>query len=298
MKFTGKERDAETGLDSFGARYASAAEGRFTGVDPSFESEILEFPQTWNRYSYVYNRPLVLTDPDGQCPACIGAGIGAVVEGGLDLGHQLFQNGGHLSDVSWKQVGAKAAGGAVEGALAGATLGGTLLLDIAVGATSTAVGGIVDRTLENAFVDSTIDPFSGDAIAMDLVAGAAGGYVGHRAADLIHLPDPGPIPRKGRNYRTRKAAYDARVAARRKAIEGQYYRATAVGTATSAEVGRGINAWSNWMLPSWQSVLNFGFPRGPTMTSGSGTGASGGSGGSGGVTSTICYDLEGYIVCQ
>jgi len=30
-KFTGKERDAETGLDYFGARYFSGAQGRFTG---------------------------------------------------------------------------------------------------------------------------------------------------------------------------------------------------------------------------------------------------------------------------
>jgi RHS repeat-associated protein len=34
VKFTGKERDAETGLDYFGARYLSSGLGRFTGVDP------------------------------------------------------------------------------------------------------------------------------------------------------------------------------------------------------------------------------------------------------------------------
>jgi RHS repeat-associated protein len=32
--FTGKERDAETGLDYFGARYFSGAQGRFTSQDP------------------------------------------------------------------------------------------------------------------------------------------------------------------------------------------------------------------------------------------------------------------------
>ena len=30
QKFTGKERDSETGLDWFGARYFSSAQGRFT----------------------------------------------------------------------------------------------------------------------------------------------------------------------------------------------------------------------------------------------------------------------------
>ena len=32
--FTAKERDAETGLDYFGARYYSGAQGRFTSADP------------------------------------------------------------------------------------------------------------------------------------------------------------------------------------------------------------------------------------------------------------------------
>ena len=32
-RFTGKERDAETGLDYFGARYMSSAQGRWTSPD-------------------------------------------------------------------------------------------------------------------------------------------------------------------------------------------------------------------------------------------------------------------------
>lgn len=34
QKFTGKERDQETGLDYFGARYVSGAQGRCTSPDP------------------------------------------------------------------------------------------------------------------------------------------------------------------------------------------------------------------------------------------------------------------------
>ena len=33
-RFTGKERDTETGLDYFGARYLRASTGRFTTIDP------------------------------------------------------------------------------------------------------------------------------------------------------------------------------------------------------------------------------------------------------------------------
>lgn len=77
---TGKERDAETGLDYFGARYMSAAQGRFTSPDPhniiseaSSEEEFASYlpnPQNWNRYAYVTNNPLSITDPDGRCSQC------------------------------------------------------------------------------------------------------------------------------------------------------------------------------------------------------------------------------------
>lgn len=62
---TGKERDAETGLDYFGARYLSAAQGRWTSPDPLLSSGRPWDPQSWNRYSYVLNNPLRYTDPLG-----------------------------------------------------------------------------------------------------------------------------------------------------------------------------------------------------------------------------------------
>jgi RHS repeat-associated protein len=65
QKFTGKERDAETGLDYFNARYYASTQGRFTSADPLLASGIVENPQSWNRYSYVLNNPLRLIDPDG-----------------------------------------------------------------------------------------------------------------------------------------------------------------------------------------------------------------------------------------
>ncbi len=67
QKFTGKERDAETGLDFFGARYMSSAQGRFTSPDPiQIISQKLLDPQQWNMYSYVRNNPLRLVDPTGM----------------------------------------------------------------------------------------------------------------------------------------------------------------------------------------------------------------------------------------
>ena len=66
-QFAGKERDAETGFDYFGARYYRAQSGRFTTVDPvmNFEAALTD-PQRWNRYTNALHRPLVMTDPDGR----------------------------------------------------------------------------------------------------------------------------------------------------------------------------------------------------------------------------------------
>src|SRR5580658_4714079 len=73
-RFTGKERDAETGLDYFGARYLSSAQGRWTSPDWSATPQPVPYadlanPQTLNLYVYVGNNPLSELDPDGHLEA-------------------------------------------------------------------------------------------------------------------------------------------------------------------------------------------------------------------------------------
>jgi len=65
QKFTLKERDNETGLDYSQARYYASTHGRFTGVDPLTGSGKPQLAQSWNRYSYCVNNPLVFIDPSG-----------------------------------------------------------------------------------------------------------------------------------------------------------------------------------------------------------------------------------------
>ena len=113
-RFTGKERDDETGLDYFLARYYSSTQGRFTGVDPFnivvekqkgkdeeerariLQSYLMQ-PQNWNRYAYTRNSPLTYTDPNGQCSApsglskgnvgiCVEAFIASATIGGIGRG--------------------------------------------------------------------------------------------------------------------------------------------------------------------------------------------------------------------
>ena len=65
QKFTQKERDIETGLDYFEARYYASIQGRFTSADPLLASGRPGSPQSWNRYTYVMNNPGRLVDPSG-----------------------------------------------------------------------------------------------------------------------------------------------------------------------------------------------------------------------------------------
>ena len=65
-RFTGKERDAETGLDYFGARYFSGAQGRFTSPDNFLNDTTALDPQRWNLYTYARNNPLRYVDPNGD----------------------------------------------------------------------------------------------------------------------------------------------------------------------------------------------------------------------------------------
>jgi RHS repeat-associated protein len=76
QKFTGKQRDPENGLDYFGARYYSSPHARFIGVDPLMESAHPALPQTWNRFAYVLNNPLVIIDPNGEGWVRLGLLIG------------------------------------------------------------------------------------------------------------------------------------------------------------------------------------------------------------------------------
>jgi RHS repeat-associated protein len=70
-KFTGKERDAESGLDYFDARHYANAWGRFMQPDWAAKPTDVPYanfgnPQSLNLYSYVQNNPTTMGDPDGH----------------------------------------------------------------------------------------------------------------------------------------------------------------------------------------------------------------------------------------
>ena len=137
-RYTGKERDEETGLYYHGARYYLPWLGRWASPDPSGIEEDL------NVYVYVQNRPLIANDPNGQwLNIVVGAVVGAVVGSAVELGRQLIAG----EDINLGRIGAAAAGGAVAGAIAGATFGASLAVEAAGVAVGAAVGGTVTRSL-------------------------------------------------------------------------------------------------------------------------------------------------------
>jgi RHS repeat-associated protein len=77
-RYTGKERDTESGLDYFGARYYASSMGRFSSPDPSgLLAQNPADPQSWNLYAYARNNPLSNIDPDGlDCVYANDAGNG------------------------------------------------------------------------------------------------------------------------------------------------------------------------------------------------------------------------------
>ena len=77
--FTGKERDAETALDYFGAKYFSGAQGRFTSPDQPFIDQDASNPQSWNLYNYGRNNPLRYRDPTGR--KCVQTSNGQADDG-------------------------------------------------------------------------------------------------------------------------------------------------------------------------------------------------------------------------
>src|SRR5437879_3648210 len=61
-KFTGQERDSETGLDHAWFRKYSSNVGRWHTPDPYRGSAYAANPQSWNRYAYVVGNPTNLID--------------------------------------------------------------------------------------------------------------------------------------------------------------------------------------------------------------------------------------------
>ncbi|MEJ7729059.1 MAG: RHS repeat-associated core domain-containing protein [Polyangiaceae bacterium] len=115
--FAGGLYDAQTGLVRFGARDYDPETGTWLARDPIGFSG-----GDTNLYAYVGGSPINYIDPTGHVWWIVG---GAVLGAGVDLGLQLYGNGGNIGSVDWGEVAAGGVAGAVLGA-GGEFLFGTL----------------------------------------------------------------------------------------------------------------------------------------------------------------------------
>ena len=117
-KFTGKERDAETGYDFYGARYQIVPLGIWGSPDPLLDKYIFASPNM-----YCNGNPIKYVDPDGRWVQLV---VGALIGGASDYAFQVgmnMVNGDDFStalthDISLGSIAFSAAAGAVGAGLA------------------------------------------------------------------------------------------------------------------------------------------------------------------------------------
>jgi RHS repeat-associated protein len=177
LKFTSHERDTIPGdihtLDYMHARYYSAAMGRFTTVDPSWESADVSRPQSWNRYAYVENDPINKIDPDGR------NWVGALIGGAIGVGAESIRQIRSGEPVDNRRLFAALTGGVVAGATGGIG-GATFRGAVASGAGGSILGGAVERGINK---DEKI--VDGKAIVIDGISGGVGGAAGQKLGQTI-----------------------------------------------------------------------------------------------------------------
>ena len=141
-RFTGLERDEESGLEYHSARYYLPWLARWLNADPSGLEDGI------NLYVYAKNRTTVGNDTNGRLFWFVVAAvlIGATIGAGIETYRQVQKP---PAERDWGRVWKAAAGGAVAGLFAGLTGGASLGWQIAGVAAGSALGGLTTRTLNN-----------------------------------------------------------------------------------------------------------------------------------------------------
>ncbi len=190
-KYTGQELDAETGLYNYNARLYNPVIGRFISADTLVPHE--DNPQSFNRYAYCDNNPVLKNDPSGHIAFSTAVVIGVVaniaINYALDFmasSYDLSWDGvcGFTKDYSLGTV-------ALNGVLGGASVfGGAAISTVGRGGLSLVDKGfgLLERTALNAGLGLALDTLGNidnppdNAGATGAVAGAATGGV---VADML-----------------------------------------------------------------------------------------------------------------
>jgi RHS repeat-associated protein len=98
LNFTGQSQDTLSGLYDFLYREYSPVQGRWISPDPSgMAAADPTNPQSWNRYAYVMNNPLALSDPQGldpgDCVVDLDGGFGGFCGAAWEAGVRAMRGG-------------------------------------------------------------------------------------------------------------------------------------------------------------------------------------------------------------
>jgi len=154
-------------------------------------------PVPWeSQYVVERDNPIYNADPEGDCPNCltalIGAGVGALIGGGAEIASQLYQNG---SVNNWKAVGGSAAQGLVTGAAAGFTGGASLLVTAGVAGGANAIGGAISNKMQG-------KPVTVMSVVTDATIGMAFGAAGKYVSKFVKFKSGGSIVTSGITHGT------------------------------------------------------------------------------------------------
>ncbi|KAH0545319.1 hypothetical protein FGG08_000618 [Glutinoglossum americanum] len=244
-RFTGKERDKETGFYYHGARYYAPWLGRWTSPDPA------GLMDGANIYAYVHNSPLTMTDPTGLWGWREVAVIAAVVVVGTVVSVATAGAAAPIAAAAVASIGltgtaATVATGVAVGAVAGA-VGGAVAGGVGEG-TRQAVHGErlnVGRIVSEAGSGAASGAKWGAAIggAVPLLAAAAGAAAGTTAGTAVVGAAGRVGARVAQSGVTRALVSGGKAVAQqpgiRHAIQGTRAAAQATGRALQAIEGAG-----------------------------------------------------------
>ncbi|HEX2254348.1 MAG TPA: RHS repeat-associated core domain-containing protein [Thermoanaerobaculia bacterium] len=242
-KFTGQERDVDTGLYDYGQRYYHAGLGRFLQPDPE--------EQFVSPYTYVGNNPLSAVDPDGTVAlAIVALFVGVAVLGGVTgayFGAAAVNDS--YNPAHWDWASGKTWGGLVAGAIVGAA---SAVLGTAAWFAGPAVGIAADIVLgavENVFFSALAGGGPAE-LALAAVTGGVfggllsiGGVVASRAASSLARGASKAVSSAARQA-SRSATGSAFESLATTAADGALARSTRRGTQRGARtVARGCSSF-------------------------------------------------------
>jgi len=162
---------------------------RWWSLDPKADLQPWQSP-----YSYMDGNLILMNDPEGDCPWCIGALIGAALDVGLQLTEIALDDKKSLSDFSITSVGVSAAAGAVGVGIATKLDKALKVANIASKTTTTIIkvtsNSVTDAATSAASQKIQTGEVNTSEVLIDVVAGGTVGKIAGDAAEKAAKNSP------------------------------------------------------------------------------------------------------------